>query len=436
MSDRIETGRRHLCIGFSLTATWLRGKDFTREDGTVEQKDTVAFYTDLAKRSEAAKLDFVFKPDTLNHNPAMVGKSSGFVGLDPTLMLATLARETDRIGLVTTASTTFNPPYVMARQIQSLHWLSDGRAGWNIVTSIEGAENFGLAEMPSPQERYAKAEEATEIVRQLWQSYPYEALCYEAGVEEKNAAPIDYTGDHFSVKGPLNVPGHRAGPPPLFQAGASDTGRNFAASVADAIFAATPDIHAGIDLRSDLQKRAVAQGRPADAVRVLPGLYFFLGKTREEAFEMHRAAHAFYDTQKRIDSVKSVLGLDLTGVEADRRVTPDMLPNPDRPVRSRTHADLLRRYIEREQPTVEVLLARPEVVGSAHWVSLGTVEDVVNDVEDWFREGAMDGFIALPGGSSQSVDLFFDEMVPMLVERGLFRKDYSGSTLREHLGLP
>jgi alkanesulfonate monooxygenase SsuD/methylene tetrahydromethanopterin reductase-like flavin-dependent oxidoreductase (luciferase family) len=316
----------------------------------------------------------------------------------------------------------------VARQLQSLHWVSNGRAGWNIVTSIEGAENFGDAPMPPPEERYRKAAEFTEVVHKLWRSYPHGALTGEAA-----HAPIGHRGTFFSVKGPLNVPGHSAGPPPIFQAGASDIGRGFAASVADATFASTPDMAAAIELRGDLRDRAEKLGRGGDAVRVLPGLYFFLAETREQAWAMHRRAHAHLTPAHRHEALKSILGLDIAHLAPGDRVTADMLPPTEAPVRSRTHADLLRRFIEREEPTVEALLARPEVVGSAHWVAVGTVEDVLGDIVEWFEAGAIDGFIALPGGSLESLRIFLEALVPALAGRGLFRRDYDGVTLREHL---
>ncbi|MCJ8150734.1 MULTISPECIES: NtaA/DmoA family FMN-dependent monooxygenase [Shinella] len=418
---------RQLHIGLCLTETWLQGREPDDAELSEQRSDPAGFYIRLAQAAERAKLDFVFKPDVLAMRRGKSGTAPSFVGLDLTVLLAAISTATSRIGLVTTASTTFNPPYVVARQIQSLHWVSNGRAAWNIVTSIDGAENFGDAPMPPPLERYRKATEFTDVVRSLWQSYPHEAL--DNSVEP---VALDHRGAFFSVKGPLNVPGHASGPPPLFQAGASEIGRDFAASVADATFASTPDMAAALDLRNDLRIRARKQGR-ADATRVLPGLYFFLARTREDAAAMHRRAHAHLTRAQRLDAVKTILGLDLSKMESGARVTADLLPSDDRPVRSRTHADLLRRHIENNEPLLEDLLARPEVVGSAHWVSVGTVEDVAADIVDWFEAGAIDGFIALPGGSRESLRLFLEELVPLLTRRGLFRQDYEGETLRAHL---
>ncbi|AJS61328.1 NtaA/DmoA family FMN-dependent monooxygenase [Paenibacillus sp. IHBB 10380] len=433
------TANRQLCIGLSLNATWMKGDGWRRPDSGVEKMGSIDYYIDVAKMAEKSKLDFLFRADYLYVSPQMLGDSSNLGSPDPTMMFAAIARETERIGLVTTISTTFNPPYVVARQLQSLHWLSNGRAGWNIVTSIEGAENFGDSPMPSPQERYAKAMEFTDVVRKLWESFPKEAIVTdrESGIfsDKDKVTAINHSGEFFSVKGPLSLPSHKSGTIPLFQAGASDIGRNFASSVADAIFAAMPDIESGVELRNDLRRRATEHGRDPNTIRVLPGLYFFLADTREEARELHKAAHAHLSIERRHASLKSVLGLDLSGFPSDQRVTADMLPDPNQPVRSRTHAELLHRYITKYQPTVEEVLARPEVVGSAHWVSVGTVEDVLNDIIERFEAGAIDGFIALPGGSEKSMEIFFEKLMPELVERGLFRSEYMGGTLREHLGI-
>jgi FMN-dependent oxidoreductase (nitrilotriacetate monooxygenase family) len=421
---------RQLHIGLCLTETWLQGREPDDAELSEQRRDPAGFYIRLAQAAERAKLDFIFKPDVLAMRRGKSGTAPSFVGLDLTVLLAAISTATSRIGLVTTASTTFNPPYVVARQIQSLHWVSNGRAAWNIVTSIDGAENFGDAPMPPALERYRKAAEFTDLVRSLWQSYPHAALDNAA-----EPAALDHHGEFFSVKGPLNVPGHASGPPPLFQAGASEIGRDFAASVADATFASTPDMAAAFDLRNDLRIRALKQGR-TDAPRVLPGLYFFLAQTREEAAAMHRRAHAHLTQAQRLDAVKTILGLDLSHLAPGARVTADLLPPGDRPVRSRTHADLLRRHIENNEPLLEDLLARPEVVGSAHWVSVGTVEDVAADITEWFEASAIDGFIALPGGSLESLRLFLEELVPLLVRQGLFRQDYDGETLRAHLHIP
>ncbi|WP_072740116.1 NtaA/DmoA family FMN-dependent monooxygenase [Rhodococcus triatomae] len=433
--ERGEDARR-LHIGLSLAPTWLSGEGWRREDSRVAELFDSNLYVDLARRGEAAALDFVFKPDSLFVDPDTLAGSPGFSSLDPTVLLATLARETSRIGLVTTASTTFNPPYVVARQLQSLHWASEGRAGWNIVTSLDGQGNFGVTEMPSARDRYVRAAEFTHVVRKLWESYPHRAIHEDraGGVYADSAQvkAIDHQGEHFRVEGPSTVPTHPSGEIPLFQAGASPDGRDFAASVADAVFAASPDIEAGTELREDLRARAVAHGRDPDSLLVLPGLSMFLGNTSAQARELHRATYARLNAERRFASIESAVGLDLRAADPSSPVPVEGLADPDRPVRSRTHSDLFRRFILRERPTVAQLLERPEVVASAHWVVVGTPDDAVREIVDRVAHG-LDGFIALPGGSWESIDLFFDQVIPRLVDLGLFRSEYAGRTLREHL---
>ena len=168
---------------------------------------------------------------------------------------------------------------------------------------------------------------------------------------------------------------------------------------------------------------------------MLPGLYFFLGETREKAEELHKVAHANLSTGRRLASLKFVFGMEASHLALDQRITADMLPDPNLPVRSRTHAELLRRYITKHEPTLQEVLALPEVVGSAHWVSVGTVDDVLADIIERYEAAAIDGFIALPGGSEKSINIFFEQLMPKLVEKGLFKSEYAGATLREHLGI-
>ncbi|MGE6596808.1 NtaA/DmoA family FMN-dependent monooxygenase [Bacillus proteolyticus] len=418
--------KKQLCIGLCLISR--KKEQENKFDSGIDEQ------VELAQWAEKAKLDFVFKADYLVAHPDLIARNKGNVILDPTLLFTAIAYATEKIGVVTTASTSFYPPYILARQLQSLNWISNGRVGWNIVTSIDGAENFGEAGMPPSEERYAKAAECTELVRKLWRSHPYEVLKEDnADVIREMVQPIEHRGEHFEVKGPLNVPQHISGEMPLFQAGASESGRNFAASVADAIFAAMPDVESGIELRQDLRRRAEQHGRQSDDIRVLPGLYFFIGDSYEEALGMHRQAHQHLTKEKRSALLEMVLGLDVRGFPLESKVTECMLPSRNQAVRSKTHAELLRNFIIKNEPTVEQILERPEVVGSAHWVAIGTPQDVFKQIMERFEAGALDGFIAIPGGPQKSLDLFFSEVIPLFVKAGVFREEYTGSTLREHL---
>lgn len=441
-STKMSSPNKHdrpLCIGLSLATTWLSASSWPRPHSGIEGIYESQLYVDLAQRAEAAKLDFLFRPDTLFLITEVVAHSPGFSGLDPSILLATLARETKHIGLVSTASTTFYPPYVVARQLQSLNWVSQGRAGWNVVTALGGNTNFGQSQMLSTQERYAKAQEFVEVVQKLWQSYPHQALLLDRAqgrYADPNAIQaIQHDQQFFQVEGPLNLPAYEHGRIPLFQAGASEIGRNFAALISDGIFAATPDMDAATELRSDLRQRAVAYGRSPNDIRVLPGLYLFLGQTKQEAQALYQETQAVQDNKRKFAYLKETLGIDLSQFPLDQPVTASLLPQDPPKLLNQTRANLLKRLILREQPTLQDLLKRPEVVGSAHWLIVGTAEDALTEINQWTKAGAIDGFIALPGGSTDSLGLFFDELMPLLSEQGLFRKEYQGITLSEHMGL-
>ncbi len=291
--------------------------------------------------------------------------------------------------------------------------------------------------MPDADERYARAAEFTELVHQLWGSFPFEALtidrangCY---ADTTQVRPVNHEGTYLKVKGPLNLPAFPGTRIPLIQAGASESGRDFAASVADLVFAPTPDKEAALELRRDLGRRAERHGRSAQAIRLLPGLSLYLADTREQARAVFMQTHGRMNRARKLASIKEMTGLDLADWPLDRPVTRADLPVVAPDASSRTHSSLLRRLIERESLSIDQLLLRPEVISAAHWQVVGTVDDAFEQIADWAASGAIDGFIAAPGGSVESLNLFLDQLMPRLVQAGLFRKGYSGSTFAHHL---
>ncbi|RWR15328.1 LLM class flavin-dependent oxidoreductase [Sinirhodobacter populi] len=429
--------RPKMCIGISLAPTWLSGEGWRQPDSGIEGLYSSDFALDTAKQAEAAHLDFVFRPDA-NYLPLPVLEQSfGFSSLDATLLMASIARETARIGLVTTISTTFGHPYLVARQLMSLHWLSHGRAGWNIVTALQGHENFGLPAMPPSDARYTRAIEFAEVVRALWSSFPSEALLVDrvSGryADTAQILPIKHHGAEFAVEGPMNLPRFPGPRIPLMQAGGSAKGVDFAGQVADLVFGMTPDIASAKAMRDQLSARARAHGRAPRDIRLLPGLSLYLGETRKEARALFLETHRRVDRMQRVERVLSVIGLDLSEWPDDRRILPSDLPQPSTSNWGRTHRERLRRIVETEQPTVAELLARPEILSSVHWQVIGTVDDAFAEISNWFEAGAIDGFIAVPGGARSSLDLTLKALVPRLAEAGLFRKAYRSATFLGHL---
>ncbi|WP_120631945.1 NtaA/DmoA family FMN-dependent monooxygenase [Ruegeria sp. EL01] len=428
-------GKLH--IGMSLAPTWLSSEAWRRPDSGIENYHEPGFAADIARRAEAAKLDFVFLPDTLYLDPQVLETGPGFSSMDPTMTLAAIAHETQRIGLLTTVSTTFLPPYVVARQLQTLNRISRGRVGWNVVTALGGHENFGLDAMPPAEERYAQAAEFVAVVRALWDSYPDAAILNDRDTGRyANASlvqPIDHNGKKFRVQGPLNLPAWAGDRIPLVQAGASEAGQNFAAAIADAVFASTPDRDAAAALRTSLCTRAERQGRPAHNIRLLPGLSLYLADNKSEARDLFQATHVRADRSRAIARIQAMIGLDLTNWPQDCPIAATYLPPLPARCPSRTHAELLQRLIRRETPSLQDLLTRPEVMGSGHWQIVGTAQDAAEEVAQWSQASAIDGFICVPGGSVRSMHLTLDQLIPALVERKLFRSDYSATSFLGHL---
>ncbi|MDB4836949.1 NtaA/DmoA family FMN-dependent monooxygenase [Marinomonas sp.] len=428
---------KKLHIGLALAMGWLSGKGWQKTNSGVEKAFSAEPYIEMAKLAEQHKLDFIFRPDTQFLNEELFDKEPGFCNLDPMLLLAAIAEKTNFIGLISTASTTLLPPYYVAKQLQTLHWLSQGRAGWNIVTAIDGHQNYGEKKRLSSAERYEKSTEFLEVVKGLWGSFPNKALTLERTTEifadKALVQPIHHEGKYFSVKGPLNLPASPFGEIPLFQAGASEAGRGFAASVADAVFSAAPDIESALELRDDIRARAKAKNRNENSVKLFPGLSLFLADTKEQAIQLYKDTHRQPSEEKRIQYIKDTIGIDFSNYSLDQPIDITDINLSGLTIRSQTHSQLLATYITREKPTLAELLERPEVIGSSHWLVIGTPEDAYKAIVERASAKSLDGFIAIPGGNEESMMLFFNEVIPLLVKNDWFRKEYKGKTLKQHL---
>ncbi|MGW0906009.1 LLM class flavin-dependent oxidoreductase [Streptomyces sp. NPDC002853] len=397
----------------------------------------IDFYQDLARRAEAATFDGIFFAD----GPALadnVRYASRF-RLEPFTWLSAIAAVTSRIGLIATASTTYSEPYNLARLFASLDHLSRGRAGWNIVTTgaPQAALNFGLDAHPVHAERYDRAREFLDVVTKLWDSWEDDALV----ADQKNGLfadtdrihAIDHEGPRLKVRGPLNTPRTPQGRPVYVQAGSSEDGRAFAARYAEAVFTAHQTLRNGQDFYADLKKRAAGLGRDPDKVLVLPGISPFIGSTEAEARALHDEYNELTQPEYSLQLLHRMLGLRLTAEQLDGPVPRDLIETGgERGNGSRFQVIL--DIIDREQPTVRGLLHR--LAGArGHRVIAGTPEQVADQIQEWFEQGAADGFNVMPPGLPGGFDLFADEVVPILRARGLFRTAYTGTTLRDHYGL-
>ncbi|GAA3694941.1 NtaA/DmoA family FMN-dependent monooxygenase [Streptomyces iranensis] len=408
-----------------------------REAGSgIELADSVDFHAEVAQRAEAAKLDAVFIADHL----AMLGREAHAPAqhLEPVTVLSALAMVTESIGLVGSASTTFNEPFNVARQFASLDHLSRGRAGWNIVTSAFGEENFGSAPLPSHASRYERAGEFAEVTKALWRSWDADALAAdrESGVyaRSERVHPVNFRGRHLTVAGPLNIPRPPQVHPVLVQAGTSADGMAFASRHAEVVFSAHQGLPMAKRYYDEIKSGAKRLGRDPDSIKVLFGLSPILGDTHSDARERQHALAGLLNTGYAKQLVAFQLGgIDLSAYGLDEKLPLEVLPDPGTINRRQGRFDLYRQLIEDGETLRR--LTEIEATAAGLQVAVGDVEHIADEMITYFEAGAADGFILIP--PSQRVDgrRLLSEVIPLLQERGYARAAYRGTTLREHLGL-
>ncbi len=399
----------------------------------------IRYYQDLAQRAEAAHFDSVFLADqlALGEDVAQAART----WLEPVTVLAAVAVSTSHIGMIATASTTYTEPFNLARQFASLDHISDGRVAWNIVTSwlAAAARNFGGSGQVSHADRYARGEEFMSVVKALWDSWAEDAVADDRVggqyARPERIRPINHRGDFYQVAGPLNMPRCPQGRPVLVQAGSSDTGRRFAARHAEAVFTAHVEKRTAQEFYADLKARAAAEGRASDQVLVLPGLSPMIGSTEAEARRLAREVDDLTDPEvgrKRLSGRFG--GHDFSHLPLDRPLSPEDFPDPDTVEAARSRTEVILNLVRRDRPSLRQLLGY--LAGArGHYVTAGTPEQIADLIEDWFAEGAADGFNIMPPLLPAQLDVFAAEVIPLLQRRGLFRTEYEGKTLREHYGL-
>ncbi|MDH2383643.1 LLM class flavin-dependent oxidoreductase [Bradyrhizobium sp. CER78] len=395
----------------------------------------VGHYVRVAQIAERGKLDAIFLADT----PAITDRIDyrSFMSMEPTIVLASIAAATTHIGLIATASTTYNEPYNIARRFATLDLASGGRAGWNAVTTADAtaSRNFGLANVLEHKARYDRAQEFAEVVHALWDSWEDDAFVGDKAtarfVDTSKVHPIAHRGTHYSVAGPLNVPRSPQGRPVTVQAGGSSDGRDLAAAQAEAVFTLAQTIDEGAAYARDLRTRAAAYGRPADSIVILPGLATVIGSTETEAKRRQDELWELVPIEYSLARLAGTLQVDPAILELDK-------PLPDLPLPANANHTMFKGTValaRRGNLTVRQLL-HALGGGVGHRIIVGTPELIADDIEAWFNAGAADGFNLMPDVLPTGLEVFVDNVVPILQRRGLFRRDYAGTTLRDHLGLP
>ncbi|NKB59671.1 MAG: NtaA/DmoA family FMN-dependent monooxygenase [Alphaproteobacteria bacterium] len=399
----------------------------------------IRYFQDLAQRAEAGLFDSIFLADqlALGDDVARTGRN----WLEPITALGALAVSTRRIGMIATTSTTYSEPYNLARQFASLDHISGGRVGWNIVTSwsVPAARNYGDAGQVSHADRYARAEEFLQVAKGLWDSWADDAILddRESGqyARAERISPIDHVGDYYKVAGPLNVPRGPQGRPVLVQAGSSDTGRRFAARHAEAVFTAHMEKATAQAFYADLKSLVAEEGREADQALILPGLSPVIAGTEAEAQRLSQELNDLADPEvgrKRLSGRFG--GYDFSHLPLDEPLCVADFPDPATVEAARSRTEIIVGLVRREKPTLRQLLSR--LAGArGHFTFAGTPEQVADLIEDWFTNGASDGFNLMPPVLPEMLNVFIDEVIPLLQRRGLFRTAYVGDTLRDHFGL-
>lgn len=400
----------------------------------------IRYYQDVARRAEAACFDAVFLADQLALGDDVAQAARTW--LEPVTVLAALGVSTERIGLIATCSTTYTEPFNLARQFASLDHISGGRVGWNIVTSwlATAASNFGGAGQLSHHDRYVRGEEFMAVVKALWDSWAADAVLDDraAGLYARpdRIRPINHRGDFYQVAGPLNLPRGPQGPPVLVQAGSSDTGRQFAARHAEAVFTAHLEKATAQAFYADLKRLAAAAGRAPEHLLILPGLSPILAGSEGEAQRLARELNELADPEvgrKRLSGRFG--GHDFSHLPLDRPLSVADFPDPAEVNAARSRTEVILNLVRRDRPTLRQLLGY--LAGArGHFTIAGSPEQIADVIEDWFRGGAADGFNIMPPVLPAMLDAFIAEVVPILRGRGLFRTEYEGRTLREHYGLP
>ncbi|CAN5753491.1 LLM class flavin-dependent oxidoreductase [soil metagenome] len=413
-----------------------------RHPGAHMQSGTsFAEMVELAQLAERGKFDLLFLADTaavnLDGSADVRSRMGKVVKFEPMTILSALAAVTKNLGLVATSTTTFNEPYTLARQFASLDQISGGRSGWNLVTSNneQDALNYSREEHLTHADRYDRAIEFADVVNGLWDSWDEDAFIRdpESGVffDTAKMHVLNHKGRHFQVRGPLNVACSPQGRPVLVQAGASGTGRDVAARLAELAFTAATTFDQAKEFYADVMSRLPRFGRTQDQIKVMPGFYPVVAATASEAQEKYDFLQSLIQKPVGLSMLEHTIGVHgLDKLPLDGPV-PEMADTNGPLSRQR----LLLEQARRDKLTLwELCLANAGPRG--HVLSIGTPSQVADEMEHWFTGGAADGFNVMPGWNPGSLKDFVDLVIPELQRRGLFRTEYEATTLRENLGLP
>ncbi|WP_045047805.1 LLM class flavin-dependent oxidoreductase [Rouxiella chamberiensis] len=427
------SNKRQLRLGAIIQGPSGNMSAWRHPDAVADASINVEFVQQLAKKAEQAKFDFLFVADglyiTAQSIPHFLNR------FEPLTLLSALSLVTQKIGLVATLSTSYSEPFTVARQFASLDHLSGGRAGWNVVTSpLEGsAKNFSRDKHPEHDERYRIASEYLQVTKGLWDSWEKDAFVRNKASGEffdsTKLHTLNHQGKYYSVQGPLNVGRSPQGRPIVFQAGASEQGKAFAAEAADAIYTRQETPELARAFYQDVKRQLVARGRSEEDIRIFQGTSVIIGDSVEDAEKQYQQTAQLVTVEKALEYLGRYFehyDFSQHDLDAPFPEIGDLGQNSFRSTTDEIKNNARARGLTLRQAALEAATPRPSF--------LGTAEDVADGFEHWFTFGATDGFI-VRGGTPTAFDDFVEQVIPILQQRGLYRTDYSGTTLRDHLGL-
>lgn len=426
--------KRQLNLSVFVQLYGTHGHAWRRAGVDAGGRASYAKWLSTVKTLERGKFDFAFFADFVGDGGVVPGNGRAPRGgfLEPLTLTAALSAQTQNIGLIATVNTNFNDPYNLARRFATIDQLSGGRIGWNVVASLSqnAIKTFGIAEPLGREERYARAGEFIEVAKALWDSWDDDAFDHpdkESGqfFDPQSAHPLFHRGRHFKADALLDIARPVQGHPVLFQAGNSDAGKEFAAQYAELIYAAAQTIEEAKTDYADVKSRLAKYGREPDDLRVTPGLYYFIGRSRQEAQDSYESFREAVDVTGR----RNILGVDVSEFDLDGPV-PEGIPEPVNGLGRWKQAVALAR---RENLSIRDLILRFSAV-QGHFTVVGTPTDIADRIEEWFVGGAADGFQLKPSLLPDDLDSFIDLVIPELQRRGIFRTEYEFATLRENLG--
>lgn len=431
------TQAQNLNIGVLIYACGHHQAAWRMPHSSIERIGDITYYQSLARTAEQGLFDAIFFADNQSF-PASSKSHMPAFWFDPLVNLAAISQVTQHVGLVATISSTFSNPFTAARQLLSLDHMSQGRAGWNLVTSMTDMEaaNHSMDHLPEHEERYKKADEFAQVMNRLLESWSVDDFLHDKEdnklINPSAINAINHEGEHFNVRGPLTTPSSPQGKPIAMQAGASDPGIALATKYADAVYAVAWNFNQASAFKNKLNQKLIQEGKPIDSLKVFPGLVTYVGQTYEEAYAKKQKLDESLEVDTALNQLAFFIRQNCHSWDLDEPVPPLSPVESFKGPKGRYQTVL--EIIKDKNPTLRELLGYLSA-GGGHLTLIGTPKDIVDEMERWFDAGVADGFNLMPPEFPNSLEDFVDDVVPELQKRGLYRTEYEGTTFRENIGI-